>query len=330
MKIVFIQGANSRRRMFTPEDMAKLHALGEVITRDAEVNPTPEDARQLLVDADIVVTSWGCPQLTCAMTQDSPNLGLVVHAGGTVKPIFHSELFEKGIRIAANARVLGVGVAETTLGLTIASLKNLWQVSKDVANGGWDEHYGEIRELYNLKIGVVGAGYAGRHYMKLLRNFDVEVLLYDPYVDAREAAGLGAVQMGLEELLEQADVVSIHAPSIPETYHMFRAETFAMMKPNAILINTARGSLLDERALHEQMCQGKFQYACIDVTDPEPPAKDHPLRSVPNAILTPHLAGLTNNGLGRIGKNVVSQIESYLAGEPVDGEITKSQLAHMA
>ena len=85
------------------------------------------------------------------------------------------------MRTAGNARVLGRGVAETALGLTIASLKNLWQVSRDIANGGWNEHFGQIRELFDLKIGVIGAGFAGRHYIKLMQNFDVEVLLYDPY-----------------------------------------------------------------------------------------------------------------------------------------------------
>ena len=169
-----------------------------------------------------------------------------------------------------------------------------------------------------------------RDSIKLMQNFDVEVLLYDPYVDATKAAEMGAVKMELEPLLKQADVVSIHAPSIPETNHMFRAETLALMKDNAILINTARGSLLNEKDLYEHMSKGKLQYACIDVTDPEPPEADNPLRGLPNVIFSPHLAGLTNNGLGRIGKGVVEQIMAYAAGAPVDGEVTEDMLKHMA
>lgn len=330
MKIVFLQNTIRLRQMFTADALEKLRGLGEVVTRDSEEDATPDEVKRLLVNADIAVTSWGCPLLNRELTAGSPKLGFVAHAGGSVKAVFDPELYGLGMRTAGNARVLGRGVAETALGLTIASLKNLWQVSRDIANGGWNEHFGQIRELFDLKIGVIGAGFAGRHYIKLMQNFDVEVLLYDPYVDATKAAEMGAVKMELEPLLKQADVVSIHAPSIPETNHMFRAETLALMKDNAILINTARGSLLNEKDLYEHMSKGKLQYACIDVTDPEPPEADNPLRGLPNVIFSPHLAGLTNNGLGRIGKGVVEQIMAYVAGAPVDGEVTEDMLKHMA
>lgn len=330
MKIVFLQNATRLKQMFTAESIRKLSELGTLVIRDSGKDATHQEQKQMLVNADIAVTSWGCSQLNLDMITQSPKLSMVFHAGGSIKPVFEQELFDKGIRIASNARILGIGVAETALGMTISSLKNLWQVSKDVSNGGWNENYNQIRELYNIKIGVIGAGFAGRHYIKLMKNFDVNVLLYDPYVDAQKASELGAIKVELNELLKQADVVSIHAPSIPETNHMFCHKTFELMKDNAILINTARGSLIDENDLYEHMVRGKLQYACIDVTDPEPPAPNHPLRSLPNVIFSPHLAGLTNNGLERIGKNVVAQIQSFCEGTPVDGEITANMLTHIA
>ena len=134
----------------------------------------------------------------------------------------------------------------------------------------------------------------------------------------------------LEELLRMSDVVSIHAPSIAQTHHMFCKQTLAMMKKYAILINTARGSLIDEQALYEHMAAGNLQYACLDVTDPEPPRKDHPLRSLPNVIMTPHLAGLAGNGLYRIGRNVVAQVKAYLNNEPINGEVFAQELSHIA
>lgn len=330
MKIVFLQNEVWLHRMFGQNDLDCLGKLGEVVVRDQRTEADDEEIKRLLVNADVAVTCWGCHRLNNELVQNSPALRLVIHAGGSVKPVFASELFDRGIRIAANADPLGIGVAETALGLTIASVKDLWQVCADVAQGGWDEHYDQIREMYELKIGVIGAGCAGRHYMKLLRNFDVTVMLYDPYVSSEDAGKMGARKMELEELLKQADVVSVHAPSIPETYHMLSASTLGMMKDDAILINTARGSLLDENALYEHMSRGKLKYACLDVTDPEPPAVDHPLRSLPNVIMSPHLAGLTNNGLRRIGKSVVNQILAFAAGQPIDGEIQADMLKRMA
>ena len=156
------------------------------------------------------------------------------------------------------------------------------------------------------------------------------MLLYDPFVSDERAAALGCKKASLEELLRASDIVSIHAPSIPETYHMFNEETIGMMKDDAVLINTARGSLIDEQALYAHMKAGKLKYACLDVTDPEPPAADNPLRTLPNCIMTPHLAGLANNGLKRIGAFVCDEIERFLKGEKLVAEVTEDMLARMA
>ena len=172
---------------------------------------------------------------------------------------------------------------------------------------------------------------AGSHYMELLQMFDVEILLNDPFISAEDAQKrFNAKKVELDELLRTADVVSIHAPSIPETYHMFNRDTLALMKKDAVLINTARGSIIDEEALYEHMKAGNLKYACLDVFDPEPPRADHPLRTLPNCIMTPHLAGLTHNGLLRIGSHCVSEIERYLNGQPLTTEVIQQQLSTMA
>lgn len=111
---------------------------------------------------------------------------------------------------------------------------------------------------------------------------------------------------------------------------MLNAHTLPLMKRDAVLINTARGSIIDEDALYQHMKAGNLKYACLDVTDPEPPAKDHPLRSLPNVILTPHLAGLVNNGKRRIGMHVLQEIQRFLAGEPMECEVTSDILDRLA
>ncbi|MDD2441536.1 MAG: NAD(P)-dependent oxidoreductase, partial [Eubacteriales bacterium] len=141
---------------------------------------------------------------------------------------------------------------------------------------------------------------------------------------------LGAQKADMERILRESDIISLHAPSIPETRHMINADTLAQMKDNVILINTARGSLIDEAALYAHMAAGKIKYACLDVTDPEPPAVDNPLRTLPNCIITPHLAGQANNGLGRIGVHVCEEIMRCLGNEPLATRVTREMLSTMA
>jgi phosphoglycerate dehydrogenase-like enzyme len=154
----------------------------------------------------------------------------------------------------------------------------------------------------------------GRHVIKLLRPFGVRVLLYDPYVSAEEASQLGAEKVEMDDLVARADIVSLHAPGKPETYHMLSAERLAMIKDDALLINTARGTLVDEAALVGELAKGRF-FAFLDVTDPEPPAADSPLRQLENVVITPHSAGCIED-CGRMGEMAVEELRRFFAGEP--------------
>ena len=318
-------------KLFTPSALNRLREMGSLVIRESDKEPTPEQVAQLAHDADILITSWGSPNLDEALMAQLPRLRFVAHAAGSVKPIVSDAMWGRGVRVINSAKVLGMGVAETALGLTISGVKNFFNVSKSLADGGWHEAYDDIREMFELKIGVIGGGMAGSHYMELLQMFDVEILLNDPFISAEDAQKrFNAIKVELDELLRTADVVSIHAPSIPETYHMFNRDTLALMKKDAVLINTARGSIIDEEALYEHMKAGNLKYACLDVFDPEPPRADHPLRTLPNCIMTPHLAGLTHNGLLRIGSHCVNEIERYLNGQPLTTEVIQQQLSTMA
>ena len=131
-------------------------------------------------------------------------------------------------------------------------------------------------------------------------------------------------------LLAESDVVSLHAPALDSTRHMINGRALSLMKDRVILINTARGALVDEEALAQALRGGKLKYACLDVTDPEPPAADSPLRGIPNCIMTPHLAGLANNGKLKIGAHVADEIGRFLTGGTLVSEITQAMLATIA
>lgn len=329
MKIALIFRNSQIPVLFTEKAMAKLKTLGDVVIHGSD-DLSPEAVKPTLAGADIAITSW----MSCLMTEDvisvAPDLKLVVHAAGSVKPVVTDALWDHNIRVTASTIPLGIGVAECAVGFAISASKNFYRVNDDIHNGGWDEHRHECRELYEQNVGVISAGFVGRHFIKLMKNFDVNILLYDPFVSEEQAAELGVKKMDLEPLLAETDILSISAPSIPETYHMINAETLKLMKKDAILINTARGSIVDERALYEHMAAGNLRYACLDVYDPEPLSVDNPLRTLKNVILTPHLAGLANNGKLRIGTHVTEEIERFLKGEPLKCEVTKEMLPKMA
>ena len=326
-KIVMLQNKRHTDKIFTPEMVAALQRFGQVIVNDGE--STVERVKELISGADIAVTSWDCPRLDREILDQAPDLKLVLHAAGSVKGIVSDTLWERGVRITCSAEAIGQGVAETALGLTITSLKNLWNLSQYTRQGEWDKGKDAIRELTDIKIGVVGGGRVGQHYIRLLHNFDVEILLYDPTFEPDKAAALGARKVDFEELLTQSDLISIHAPSIPETEGLFCSSALKKMKDDAILINTARGSVFVEADLVQELKKGRL-FACLDVTDPEPPAADHPLRALPNVILTPHIAGVVNNGMHRIAKYVIRELDDYSKGLPMRSEVTKDMLAYLA
>ena len=329
MKIAVLIDKKLRSKLFSAKSVEYLSRLGEVVFNKTE--GYDEDVmKSLLKDADIAITSWGSPRITGELLEVAPNLKLVAHAAGSVKGIVSEELYKKGIKVSSCACELSRGVSEMAMGLAIASAKNIFAFNDMIHSGKWPEDKSSANELYDINIGVVGCGFAGAHFVELLQNYGVNVMVYDPGRSKEYIEALGARKVELDEIFKESDILSLHAPSIDSTYHMVNEKTLSMMKQNAILINTARGSLIDEKALAECMMKGKLKYACLDVTDPEPPAEDNPLRKIPNCIFTPHVAGLANNGQLKIGRHVCEEIERFESGKQLNSEVTWEMLSTIA
>ncbi len=182
---------------------------------------------------------------------------------------------------------------------------------------------------HGRRVGVIGASRIGRRVIELLRPFDLRVSLTDPYVDETGAAELGVPLRGLDHLLRTSDVVTIHAPETPETHHLVGPRELSLMPDGAVLINTARGGLLDHDALITELRTGRLS-AILDVTDPEPLPTDSPLYDLPNAFITPHLAGSQGNEAARLGLAVAEEAERLGAGQPLAYGIVQSELERMA
>ena len=319
-----------QQNIFGEKYSARLAELGDVKFYDRTDFNDRAYVLDFVRDADVIITSWGTPKLEADILEVCPNLSLVLHAAGSIKPILSDELLEKRPRMTASAIAIGEGVAETALGLAISACKGIYPLAKDTANGLWNETRTErVKDFFDITVGVISAGFVGRHMIKLLKNFHVDILLYDPTLSAEECAALGTEKVELSELLSRSDVVSVHAPSIPATEKMLNADNLCLIRDGAVLINTARGAIFDEAALIEELKKGRF-FACIDVTDPEPPTADNPLRTLPNVILTPHIAGAVTTGLARIGGHVCEELTRFVGGEAMRTEIDVDKLGVMA
>ncbi len=322
-------------RCFRSSDLEAMASVASLEITDAS---TPETLREWLRprlrEVEVLITGWGTPPLSEADLDAAPALRAVIHAAGTVKRIVPACAWERGIRVAGCNAALAVGVAETTLGMIIAGLKGLFYSREWTRQGGWSDAsfgrpYPTVRELFGLKIGVVSASQVGRHLLKLLSAFEVERRVYDPFLSASAAHELGAELVSLPELCATCDVVTVHAPALPETQGLISGPLIASLPDNAILINTARGNIVDQSALIRELETGRIS-AILDVTDPEPPALNDPLRTLPNVVLTSHLSGAVTNGCQRQGRSAAMQLREFLKGQVMSGEIRRETLATIA
>lgn len=318
-----------KRIIFLEQHFEALRKLGDLHIYDRETFDDEDYIVEFLRGSDIIITAWGSPRITDKMLAACPNLVALIHAGGSVKGVVNDSFAERGIRVSSAAKELSRGVAETALGAAIAACKGMFALSQQTRDGLWRENYDIITDFYGIKIGVISAGMAGRAFIKLLQDFVVDVLVYDPTLSAEQIRELGGEKRELEELFAESDVISIHAPNIPATDNMFNAGNLHLIKDGAIIINTARANVIDEPAFVEELRKNRFT-AIIDVMEHEPPAPDHPYRSLPNVILLPHIAGAANNGCSRMGTYAVQEAERLIRGERMESEIDLSKLSTLA
>lgn len=328
-KISVLLPATWRDKIFGEKYYERLRKHGEVNIYDREDFSDMDYVREFLKDSTVIITSWGSPVIDESILKVCPNLKALLHAAGSIKPVISDALIKKGVRMTASAAAIGEGVAETALALAITGCKRIYTLSRDTANGLWGENKENVKDFYDIKVGVVSAGFVGRHMIKLLHNFHVDILVYDPFLSAEQIRELGAEKRELNELLAESDVITVHAPSIPETEGMFNKDNIKLIRDGAVLVNTARGKLFDEEALIEELRKNRF-FACVDVTCEEPPKADNELRKLPNVILTPHIAGTVTNGLRRIALHVCEEADRLFEGERMRTEIDPKKLATMA
>ncbi|MER7520117.1 hydroxyacid dehydrogenase [Streptomyces sp. NPDC126499] len=333
-RLLLAMGPGVADRLLTDSHRTRLTALARtdphLVAHDLTA-PTPE-AAAALAEAELLLTCWGATPLTAEVLGRAPRLKAVVHAAGSVKHHVTDACWDRGIAVTSAAAANALPVAEYTLAAILFAGKRVLHSARRyaelrtahdwlTASADWGNH--------RRTVGIVGASRIGRRVLELLRPFDLDVLLHDPYVTKDEARALGAEAVGLDELCARSTVVSVHAPQLPATYRMISAERIAAMPDGATLINTARGSLVDEEALLPHLVAGRL-HAVLDVTDPELPPPDSPLYTLPNVLLTPHVAGSLGNELHRMADQALEEVARYGRGEPFAEQVRASDLRRSA
>jgi phosphoglycerate dehydrogenase-like enzyme len=265
-----------------------------------------------------------------AFLERAPLVRAVFYGAGSIHGFATDELWRRGIRVVSAWEANAVPVAQYTLAAILFSLKWGWRfaAAMRVATPMPDKE--GIPGGLESSVGLVSLGAVGRLVAQHLRLHDLHLLAYDPLVDPGLARRLGVELVSLERLFAVCDVVSVHTPLLPATRGMITGGHLASMKPGATLVNTSRGAVLREAELVEVLHRRPDLQAVLDVTDPEPAAPDSPLRSLPNVILTPHVAGSIGAERRRLGALVVRELRRYVRGQPLRWEITADRLTTMA
>ena len=219
-------------------------------------------------------------------------------------------------------------VAEQAMFMMLALAKRGAELHALVRDNKWNDRLGAVPfDLYGKTVLIVGFGRIGTRSAKRCQAMEMNVLVYDPYKPAAEIKAAGCEPVAdLDAALPRADFVSIHCPKTPETVGMFNAARLARMKPTAYLVNTARGGLVDEPALHKALTSSKLAGAGLDVFVEEPTAADNPLLKLPNVISAPHMAGVTRESLDRMGLQTARNILSALDGKPIRENVINKEV----
>lgn len=279
-----------------------------------------DEAEQLALveNAEVILAGWAA--VTEPMLMRAKKLRFIEKWGIGVDRIDVEAARRMKIPLAITAGSNAGPVAELAIGLMLGVYRRLAQVDSALRRGKWMKS--EMRELgYQIAgktVGLLGFGNIGRMVARRLRGFDARIRYYDARrADADTESNLNAEYVPLERLLGESDILSLHAPFIPETAKVINAAAIARMKSGAVLINTARGELVDEKALYDALVSGKLRGAGLDAFDPEPPLPDNPLLKLDQVLVTPHTGGAVFDNVENVARHAIGNIQRFLRGAPI-------------
>ena len=267
---------------------------------------SPEELAKVIPDFDgIIIRS--ATKVTKEVIDAANNLKVIGRAGIGLDNVDRNAAKERGVKVVNTPTATSISVAELALGMMFSAARRIPQASVSTKSSKWEKKKFKGFELYGKKLGIIGIGRIGSEMAKRAKALGMEVIAYDPYVKTSDYANI----VDLDTLLKESDYISLHIPKTSETEHILDKTAFDKMKEGVVIINCARGGVVDENALYDAINDGKVRIACVDVFESEP-AKDNKLFDLEQVIVTPHIGAQTKEGQTRAGTQVAELVRDAL------------------
>ena len=307
-----------KAHMFTKEWIGRLESLYQVTWNREGREWTSGELAARIGGKAALITGWGSPKVCGAALDRADRLRVIAHCAGTVRHLVDEDFFERGIVLTNANLALAPSVAEYCLMAALMARWNILRAIGLVAGGGWQGNNAVVPGLSGARVGLIGYGAIAGEFLRLLRPFAVEALVFSAHLDAGEAPG--ARRASFEEAMG-CDIVSVHKTLTPDARGLIDGRALSLMPDGGILINTARGPIVDEAALICEVKSGRIG-AVVDVFSQEPPPRAHPLRHMPGVIATPHCAGTALYWRRQMAEMALSDVGRALGGQAPRGLIT--------
>ncbi len=303
------------------EGCTYLEAKGFAVERMGALGE--EELRDMIPQYDALIVRSGT-QVTKPVLEKAAQLRIVARAGVGVDNIDLDSASRRGIQVVNAPDGNTLAAAEHTMGLLLALARKLPAACKRLKDGCWDKKGLQGVELAGKTLGILGMGRVGTAVARRAAAFEMGVLAYDPYRAPEQPVPEGVTLTTMEDVLRNADFLTMHLPLTPETLYLVDADKLALLKPRAMLINVARGGVVDENALYEALRNDRLAGAAIDVFENEP-VTDNPLFALDNVVVTPHLGASTREAQVRVAMDVAEDIAGFLQGEPPRNPVNRPQ-----
>lgn len=318
---------------FPEENVKKIESTFDEVIWNTKGRPlTKEELVEMAKDVDAIITCWSTPRIDKDVLDNAPNLKIVAHMAGTVSGIVCPEMYERGILvIGANDREFSESVAEGALAYTLTKLRRLDETSRllrDKGRDGW-RNFNDYRGLIDKTVGIVSFGAIAEYFVGMLQPFHCKIKVYSRSISDEKLQKYKMERASLEEIFSTCDVISIHTALNPQTEKMISKDLIKMMKDNALIVNTARGAVIDEEALTEELKTGRIM-AALDVFAPEPPVAGSPLYDLDNVLVVDHRGGPTPDRYKYIASSIIDDVYNFLKdGTVPDNVIGETRAMNM-
>ncbi len=342
LKLLFAFNEWVRNQYLPAEELARLETFADWDWFPCQgggiydTNDDPEAAeslRQKVGDIDGLVLCHGAPTISKTIMDAAPKLRFIgeMESDRFAKRIDLETAWEKGIRVVDTTNGSSYPVAEWALGLILVATRNAGTHFSQLISGNTKANYDITRASFGMlagkRVGLIGGGHMGRHLMKLLRPFEVDIWVHDPYLPREMAEAVGFTQTTLDNLFAHCDVVVCLAPQTPRTEKMISTRQFELMKPRSVYVSVSRGIVTDSAALIARLEKGDI-YVALDVFDPEPIPPESPILTLPNVFLSPHIGWFNGAPHPYFFKLIVDELERFAQGHETFFDLTPRSLAN--